>query len=96
MNEEERQELESLRAEKRAREQEQRARTALEEAGVPLSFAPLLSGADDGDTDRRTREFCAAYSEALSSGIRSRLPKEAPVMTEVPAPRPRRGIQRLR
>lgn len=95
MNEEERQELEMLRAEKRAREQEQRARAALEEAGVPLSFAPLLSGTDDGDTDRRTQAFCAAYSQALSSNIRSRLPREAPVMTPPSAPRPRRGIQHL-
>lgn len=96
MNEEERQELEALRREKRMREQEQRARTALEEAGVPQSFAALLSGTDDEDTDRRTREFCTAYTQALSSDIRSRLPKEAPVMADSPAPRPRRGIQRLR
>lgn len=96
MNEEERQELETLRREKHMREQEQRARTALEEAGVPQTFASLLSGADDADTDRRTREFCAAYTQALSTDIRSRLPKEAPVMTDGPAPRPRRGIQRLR
>lgn len=96
MNEEERQELEALRQEKRAREQEQRARKALEEAGVPLSFAALLSGTDDADTDRRTQEFCTAYTAALSSDIRSRLPREAPVVADVPPARPRRGIQRLR
>lgn len=96
MNEEERQELETLRQEKRTREQEQRARTALEEAGIPLAFAPLLSGRDDDDTDSRTRAFCTAYSQALNHDIRSRLPKEAPVMADPPAPRPRRGIQRLR
>lgn len=96
MNEEERQELETLRQEKRTREQEARARSALEEAGVPLSFAALLSGTDDADTDRRTREFCTAYTQALSSDIRSRLPREAPVTADISAPRPRRGIQRLR
>ena len=54
MNEEEKQELETLRAEKLRREQVERARAALERGGVPQSFAPLLAGGDDGDTDRRT------------------------------------------
>ena len=53
MNEEEKQELETLRAEKLRREQVERARAALERGGVPQSFAPLLAGGDDGDTDRR-------------------------------------------
>lgn len=96
MNEQERQELEILRQEKQAREQEQRAQAALQEAGVPLSFAPLLRGSDDGDTDRRTQAFCAAYSQALSDDIKRRLPQEAPVMSAPPAPRPRRGIERVR
>lgn len=96
MNEQERQELELLRQEKQVREQEQRARTALEEAGIPVSFAPLLCGRDDVDTDRRTRDFCTAYSQALTNDIKSRLPKEAPVVADPPAPRPRRGIQLVR
>lgn len=96
MNEQERQELETLRQEKRMRQQEQRARAALEEAGVPLSFAPLLSGCDDEDTDRRTKTFCEAYAQALTNDIKSRLPKEAPVVADTPAPRPRRGIQMVR
>lgn len=45
MNEEEKQELETLRAEKLRREQVERARAALERGGVPQSFAPLLAGA---------------------------------------------------
>ena len=53
MNEEEKQELETLRAEKLRREQVERARAALERGGVPQSFAPLLAGGDDGDTDGR-------------------------------------------
>ena len=44
MNEEEKQELETLRAEKLRREQVERARAALERGGVPQSFAPLLAG----------------------------------------------------
>ena len=39
MNEEEKQELETLRAEKLRREQVERARAALERGGVPQSFA---------------------------------------------------------
>ena len=49
MNEEEKQELETLRAEKLRREQVERARAALERGGVPQSFASLLAGGDDGD-----------------------------------------------
>lgn len=96
MTEEEKQELEALRLEKHQREQTNRAKDTLEKAGVPTSFAPLLIGADDGDTDRRTEQFRAAYQEALAGDIRSRLPQQPPVVT-APAPqRPRRGIQRVR
>ena len=94
MNEEEKQELEQLRREKRVRQQTERARTALAAAGVPETFAPLLTGEDDGDTDRRAQDFCAAYQQALSQDIRQ--PERAPVVTPPAAPRPRRGIQRLR
>ena len=96
MNEEEKQELEQLRREKRVRQQTERERTALAAAGVPETFAPLLTGEDDGDTDRRAQDFCAAYQQALSQDIRQRLPERAPVVTPPAAPRPRRGIQRLR
>lgn len=44
MNEEEKQELETLRAEKLRREQVERARAALKRGGVPQSFASLLAG----------------------------------------------------
>lgn len=54
MTEEEKQELEALRQEKRQRTQQARALAALESAGVPGSFAALLAGADDADTDQRT------------------------------------------
>ena len=93
MNEEEKQELETLRAEKLRREQVERARAALERGGVPQSFAPLLAGGDDGDTDRRTEEFRAAY---LAEDVKSRLPASAPVVTAPLPQRPRRGIRRLR
>ena len=96
MNEQEREELETLRREKRMREQEQRAKSALEEAGVPLSFAPLLSGQDDADTDRRTKDFCQVYAQALTNDIKSRLPKEARVVSDAPAPRPHRGVRMVR
>ncbi|MBE6963520.1 MAG: DUF4355 domain-containing protein [Ruminococcaceae bacterium] len=96
MTEEEKQELETLRLEKHQREQTHRAREALERAGIPASFAPLLIGADDGDTDQRAEQFRSAYQEALAGDIRSRLPQQPPVVT-APAPqRPRRGIQRIR
>ena len=77
MNEEEKQELETLRAEKLRREQVERARAALERGGVPQSFAPLLAGGDDGDTGRRTEEFRAAYQASLAEDVKSRLPASA-------------------
>lgn len=96
MTEEERRELETLRRERGLRLQVDRAAAALREAGVPGAFAPLLAGADDGDTDQRTERFCAAYQEAVSEAVRSRLPREAPAV-EAPAPRmARRGIRRIR
>lgn len=96
MNEEEKQELETLRAEKLRREQVERARAALERGGVPQSFASLLAGGDDGDTDRRTEEFRAAYQASLAEDVKSRLPASAPVVTAPMPQRPRRGIRRLR
>ena len=90
MNEEEKQELETLRAEKLRREQVERARAALERGGVPQSFAPLLAGGDDGDTDRRTDQA------SLAEDVKSRLPASAPVVTAPLPQRPRRGIRRLR
>ncbi len=96
MTEDERQELEALRLEKRRSEQRARAEEALEKAGVPASFAPLLAGEDDGGTDRRTADFCAAYQAALAEEVRRRLPGRAPEEA-VPAPaRPRRGVRRIR
>ena len=73
MNEEEKQELETLRAEKLRREQVERARAALKRGGVPQSFASLLAGGDDGDTDRRTEEFRAAYQASLAEKPSARL-----------------------
>ena len=78
------------------REQVERARAALERGGVPQSFAPLLAGGDDGDTDRRTEEFRAAYQASLAEDVKSRLPASAPVVTAPLPQRPRRGIRRLR
>lgn len=96
MTDEEMQELENLRQEKHQRTQQARAQTALEAAGVPASFAPLLAGADDGDTDRRTEQFCAAYQAALAEDVRRRLPQQPPVVT-APAPqRAKRGVRRIR
>ena len=69
MTEEEKQELETLRAEKHQRVQTERARTALETAGVPAAFASLLVGADDRDTDTRTEQFCADYQAALAKDV---------------------------
>ena len=95
MTEEEKQELEVLRAEKHSRQQTERARAALESRGVPQSFASLLIGADDADTDQRTEQFCAAYQASLAEDVKRRLPQQAPVVT-APAPqRARRGIQRI-
>ncbi len=97
MTQEELQELETLREEKRARLQRERAEAALKEAGVPADFAPLLAGADDEDTDRRSGAFCAAYQKAITDGVRERLPAQPPRMTPAAQPpRPRRGVQRLR
>ena len=96
MTEEEKQELEALRAEKHHRQQSERARTALEAAGVPAAFASLLVGTDDADTDARVAQFNTSYQAALSEDVRRRLPAAPPVVT-APAPqRPRRGIQRMR
>lgn len=91
MNEEEKQELETLRAEKLRREQVERARAALERGGVPQSFASLLAGGDDGDTDRRTEEFRAAYQASLAEDVKSRLPASAPGGDGSPAPAPQTG-----
>ena len=96
MTEEELQELESLRKEKQQRIQTQRAEGNLSLAGIPASFAALLIGGDDAETDAKTAQFCTAYQAALAEDVRSRLPKQAPIMT-LPAPqRPKRGIQRIR
>lgn len=96
MTEEEKQELEALRREKQERVQRERAAEALAGAGVPVSFAPLLAGADDGGTDQRTAAFCAAYQEALAEEVRRRLPGRAPDLTP-PAPRrAERGVRRIR
>ena len=96
MTEEEKQELEALRKEKCQRTQQQRAQKTLEAAGIPASFAFLLAGADDTDTDKRAEMFCTAYQAALTENIRSRLPEKPPVVTPITPIRPRRGIQRLR
>lgn len=95
MTEEERQELEALRREKQERVQRERAAEALAGAGVPVSFAPLLAGADDGGTDERTAAFCTAYQEALAEEVRRRLPREAPAMTPPAPKRAERGVRRI-
>lgn len=96
MTDEEKQELETLRQEKRQRTQTARAEAALTQAGVPAAFAALLAGGSDEDTDQRAQEFCAAYQAALAEDVRQRLPQQAPIITP-PAPRrPRRGVQRIR
>lgn len=96
MTEDEKKELETLRQEKLQQVQQTRARAALETAGVPVSFAPLLAGGDDGDTDQRTQDFCAAYQAALAEDVRKRLPQQPPVVTPPAPKRARRGIQRIR
>lgn len=96
MTEEEKQELESLRQEKHQRTQTQRAEASLHLAGVPTSFAALLIGKDDADTDSKTSQFCAAYQAALTEDVRSRLPQQAPIVTPPVSQRPKRGIQRIR
>lgn len=96
MTDEEMKELEALRAEKRSREQTQRASEALNRAGVPQEFANVLIGVNDAETDQKVQSFCAVYQSKLSDDIKKRLPEQPPVIT-APAPkRPRRGIQRLR
>lgn len=96
MTDEEMKELEQLRAEKRSREQTQRASEALQKAGVPQDFASVLIGADDDETDKKVQSFCAVYQSKLSSDIKKRLPEQPPVVT-APAPqRVKRGIRRLR
>lgn len=96
MTEEERQELETLREEKRKRIQQTRAREALEAAGIPASFAALLAGGDDADTDQRTRDFCTVYQTALSEDVRKRLPQQPPMVTPPVPQRLPRGIRKLR
>ena len=95
MNEEEKQELETLRAEKLRREQVERARAALERGGVPQSFASLLAGGDDGDTDRRTEEFRTAYQASLAEDVKSRLPASAPVVKKAVFAGPSIGARSL-
>ena len=96
MTEEEKQELEALRQEKHLRTQARRAEEGLTQAGVPAAFAGLLVGSDDADTDRRTKEFCAAYQAALAEDVRSRLPAAPPIVTAPSPQRPRRGVHRVR
>lgn len=96
MTDEEMQELEALRQEKHQRTQQARAQAALETAGVSASFAPLLAGADDGDTDQRTERFCAAYQAALAEDVRKRLPQQPPVVTPPAPQRGKRGVRRIR
>lgn len=96
MTEEEKQELEALRAEKHQRQQTERARAALEAAGVPVAFAALLVGSDDTDTDGRVAQFNASYQAALSEDVRRRLPQQPPVVTPPAPQRARRGVQRVR
>lgn len=96
MTDEEKRELEALRAEKHSREQTERARAALDAAGVSPGFAGLLIGSDDADTDRRVQDFCAAYQASLTEDIKKRLPEQPPTIAAPLPQRPRRGIQRLR
>lgn len=95
MTEEEKRELEALREEKRQRTQQARAQAALEAAGIPASFASLLTGADDADTDKRAQDFCTAYQAALSEDVRKRLPQQPPVVTAPSLQRPKRGVHRI-
>lgn len=96
MTEEEKKELETLREEKRLRTQQARARTVLEAADIPVTFAALLVGGDDADTDQRAKDFCAAYQAALSEDVRKRLPKQPPVVTPPAPQRAKRGVWRIR
>lgn len=96
MTDEEKMELEALRAEKHSREQTERAKAALSAAGVSAGFAALLVGADGADTDKRVQDFCAAYQSSLSEDIKKRLPEQPPTLTAPLPQRPKRGIQRIR
>lgn len=96
MTEEEKMELEALRAEKHDREQTVRATAALKEAGVSPLFAALLIGSDDADTDQRVRDFCGTYQASLTEDIKKRLPEQPPTLTAPLPQRPKRGIQRIR
>ena len=96
MTEEEKQELELLRQEKHQRTQTQKAEAQLTQAGISPAFAALLVGADEMDTEEKTRKFCEAYRAALAEDVRQRLPEKAPVVTSPLPQRPRRGIQRIR
>lgn len=96
MTEEEKKELETLRWEKCQRVQQSRAQAALEAAGVPASFATLLAGMDDGDTDKRTEAFCSTYQAALQEDVKKRLPQSAPVVEEPSPCRAQRGVRRIR
>lgn len=96
MTDEEKMELEALRAEKHSREQAERARAAPGAAGVSERFAALLVRQDNADTDKRVREFYAAYQASLTEDIKKRLAVQAPTMTAPLPQRPTRGIQRIR
>lgn len=96
MTDEEMQELEALRREKTVRAQTERAKAALNTAGVPAEFAALLIGEDDGGTDGKVGEFVKTYQAALSQDVRARLPEKAPMVTPPMPQRAKRGIQRLR
>ena len=96
MVDEERDELETLRAEKLRRTQTERAAAALGVAGAPKEFAALLAGGDDAETDRRVQEFCGVYQSSLAADMKSRLPQQPPVLTAPLPQRPKRGIQRIR
>ncbi len=96
MTDEEKKELETLRAEKHDREQTARAAAALRTAGISAGFAALLVGGDDADTDKRVQDFCAAYQSSLTEDIKKRLPEQPPMITTPLPQRPKRGIQRIR
>lgn len=96
MTDEELQELDELRREKHLRTQHERARQALEAAGISAAFSDFLIGEDDTATDQRAEAFISAYQAAISDDVRRRLPQQSPVLTP-PAPcRGKRGIQRVR
>ena len=97
MTEDELLELEELRREKRQSLQQARAKDALELRGVPTSFAPILVGNDDQETDLKIDQFCTAYQDALSEDVRKRLPQQPPLTTSAPPSHKKyRGIHRVR